>query len=214
MSRINLNKLPMIDLQKISDPVLTKGADQKLLTRQAQLKFLIYATQKDHSELKQKYSAAMGQDMPPQQDFIDLLKSIESVMADPHNVGYATYSNFFKNNNLEKAKAEGKSFTSVAEFNPAGGGQGSAAASSELVNNALENAQSVAGDGDANLSEVKAPHLSASDSLSKADKISPKPDAVEPHKPNLGGDDVEKVKGSDLPNMSSDDDDDDDNDVN
>ena len=47
MSRINLNKLPMIDLQKISDPVLTKGADQKLLTRQAQLKFLIYATEKD-----------------------------------------------------------------------------------------------------------------------------------------------------------------------
>ena len=120
MSRINLNKLPMIDLQKMSDPVLTKGADQKLLTRQGQLKFLIYATQKDHSELKQKYSAAMGQDMPPQQDFIDLLRSIESVMADSHNIGYATYSSFLKNNNLDKAKSEG-SFTSVAELNPAGG---------------------------------------------------------------------------------------------
>ena len=203
MPRIDLKKLPMIDLKKFNDPVLTTGYDQKLLTRQAQLKFLIYATQKDHSELKQKYSAAMGQDMPPQQDFIDLLKSVESVMADPHNVGYATYSNFLKNNTLEKAKAEGKSFTSVAEFNPAGGGQGSAAASSELVNKALENAQSVAGDGDANLSVVKAPHLSSSDSLSKADKISPKPDAVEPHKPNLGGDDVEKVEGGDGSNSGS-----------
>ena len=52
-----------------------------------------------------------------------------------------------------------------------GGDQGSAAASSELVNNALEKAQSVAGDGDANLSVVKAPHLSASDSLSKTKEL-------------------------------------------
>ena len=47
MPRIDLRKLPMIDLKKISEPVLTKGDDQKLPTRQAQLKFLIYATEKD-----------------------------------------------------------------------------------------------------------------------------------------------------------------------
>ena len=87
MPRIDLRKLPMIDLKTISNPVLTKGDDQKLPTRQAQLKFLIYATEKDHSELKQKYFDAMGQ---------DLLRSIESVMADSHNIGYATYSSFLK----------------------------------------------------------------------------------------------------------------------
>ena len=100
----DLKKLPMIDLTKISNPVLKRAANHQVLTRQAQLKFLIYATQKDHSvELKTKYHTAMGNDMPSKTEFVDFLAHIQNVIKQGKNKnmrGYAAYSEFLKDNDL------------------------------------------------------------------------------------------------------------------
>ena len=82
----DLKKLPMIDLTKISNPVLKRATNHQVLTRQAQLKFLIYATQKDHSvELKKKYHTAMGNDMPSKTEFVDFLAHIQNVIKQGKN---------------------------------------------------------------------------------------------------------------------------------
>jgi hypothetical protein len=78
---IDLKKLPMIDLTKISNPVLNRAVNKQASTRQAQLKFLICASQKDHSEeLKNKYRAAMGNVMPSKSEFYYFLEHIENVI--------------------------------------------------------------------------------------------------------------------------------------
>jgi hypothetical protein len=110
----------VVDLKKFSNPFLKRGVNKQAPTRQAQLKFLIYASEKDHSkELKNKYHAAMGKDMPSKSEFIDFLAYIQKVIREGEKTrGYATYSEFLKDNDLERAMTEGSSFRSVAELNP------------------------------------------------------------------------------------------------
>jgi hypothetical protein len=111
--------------------------------------------------------------------------------------GYATYSEFLKDNEIERA-IDG-SFRSVAEFNPEGGGGSSAfelpaVASAENqaieVAEALENAQSASGAVVVvHPEEVKIPHSGVPNSLTAAGHVAPKADAVQPNK---AGDDAER----------------------
>jgi hypothetical protein len=126
--------------------------------------------------------------------------------------GYATYSEFLKDNDIERAINEGSSFRSVAELNPEGGGGGSAlevpavqAAENQAkeVDEALENAQ-FEFHLPADQIKAKIPQIGAPNSLLAADHVAPKEDAAQPNKVGDSADEPEPEPENDADGAGSD----------